>query len=71
MNAAEEHEYARHDCNAVHNCFAIICASSQIRIGIVAKFVDDGLTIIRDARSRELIESATMPPSPRLKALPE
>ena len=37
-------------CNPVHNCFAIICASSQIHISIVTKFVDDGLTIIGDAR---------------------
>ena len=50
MIAAEEHDYARHDCNLVHNCFAIICALLQIRISIVAKFVDDGLTIIGDAR---------------------
>ena len=50
MNAAEDHEYTRHDCHPVHNCFAIIGASPQISIGIVTKFVDDGLTIIGDAR---------------------
>jgi len=36
----------------VRKCFAIICALPQIRTGIsiVAKLVNDGVTIFREAR---------------------